>query len=767
MALNIGGLLAGAGVVGQSMRAEEEAQRVARQNQLKIEEQNRLDMLRQQQARAPAPEAVTTGDLLGIGQQRTMDVETVAPPAPPTNGVMNPDQARAAAQKRLETTPQIAPIPGSAATIPYGQQVPNPAANQSAFQRATEMAQFNKMKVDNFNKTLQRTDLPPNVRANLEQQRDLYQQRLTLNEEVIARNQPTVDYGREGRNYVVGQQQQTQLNNYPGADATTAIRNVLGREGGLVNNPADRGGLTKFGISQAAYPKLDIANLTADQAAAIYKRDYWDAIKADQLPVPIREMAFDAAVNQGVAWTKTALEQAKGNPEVFLQLREQRYRDIVAANPSQEQFLKGWLNRIAEFRQTAATQVAAAPAAPAAGQPAQVAQAPVGSGVTPQDIQELSSPNASVAMKAFLDKDYNEAYRQWRKTPDAAESKYGMGRLLYEGLGDKPNKEKGLRLLNEAAQQGYAPATSFLARIAPPTQLAQAPTGTTTDVTAGTTGPVVPGPVASATTPGVKQTPESKNPTAFYAGNPQAITGDQQILNAQYQRIRTEAMRKFQMAQQAGLGGQAEAIRDQIVQLDTAYKDNSRLLQAMGAVYQLEFANDPRGVSAAMSFYTGMPVAFQPRSDGTYNMWVNGQKVGQPMTRGDVRDAARELFDAKYREATIAARAKFGMFKAEEGVKLQGKLAEIQANMVKDVVVKTTEGNFRLKEESLKQGWQVKPSGAGDGTIILIPPPSFGMAPYIYNGSGRTVEIDGIKVPDNSAIPITGLPSATQIAGGR
>ena len=42
MALNIGGLLAGAGVVGRSMRVEEEAQRVARQNQLKIEEQNRL-----------------------------------------------------------------------------------------------------------------------------------------------------------------------------------------------------------------------------------------------------------------------------------------------------------------------------------------------------------------------------------------------------------------------------------------------------------------------------------------------------------------------------------------------------------------------------------------------------------------------------------------------------------------------------------------------------------------------------------------------------
>ena len=66
MALNLGGLLAGAGVVGQAMRQEEEAQRVARQNQLKIEEQNRLELLRQQQAKSAAPEAVRMTDVFGV-----------------------------------------------------------------------------------------------------------------------------------------------------------------------------------------------------------------------------------------------------------------------------------------------------------------------------------------------------------------------------------------------------------------------------------------------------------------------------------------------------------------------------------------------------------------------------------------------------------------------------------------------------------------------------------------------------------------------------
>jgi len=51
----------------------------------------------------------------------------------------------------------------------------------------------------------------------------------------------------------------------------------------------------------------------------------------------------------------------------------------------------------------------------------------------------------------------------------------------------------------------------------------------------------------------------------------------------------------------------------------------------------------------------------------------------------------------------------------------------------------------------------VKPTGAGDGTVIIIPPG--GSAPYLFNPSGRTIEIDGVKITTNAAYPISGLPS--------
>lgn len=71
-------------------------------------------------------------------------------------------------------------------------------------------------------------------------------------------------------------------------------------EGGLVNDPNDRGGLTKFGISQRAYPELDIAALTEDQAREIYERDYWLPCRCADLPAKVDQVVFDGAVLMGV-----------------------------------------------------------------------------------------------------------------------------------------------------------------------------------------------------------------------------------------------------------------------------------------------------------------------------------------------------------------------------------------------------------------------------------------------------------------------------------
>jgi lysozyme family protein len=87
---------------------------------------------------------------------------------------------------------------------------------------------------------------------------------------------------------------------------------VVGIEGGLTTSAADPGNWTSgqcgvgecrgtcWGISAAAYPHLDIPNLTLAQAQGIYLGDYWRPIHGDDLPAELALLAFDAAVNNGV-----------------------------------------------------------------------------------------------------------------------------------------------------------------------------------------------------------------------------------------------------------------------------------------------------------------------------------------------------------------------------------------------------------------------------------------------------------------------------------
>lgn len=99
---------------------------------------------------------------------------------------------------------------------------------------------------------------------------------------------------------------------------------VVGAEGGFTDDPGDPGNWTggaigvgtlngtKYGISAASYPTLDIADLTEAEAQAIYLRDYWTPIQGDQLPAALALVVFDGAVNSGVAQSAMWLQNAVG-----------------------------------------------------------------------------------------------------------------------------------------------------------------------------------------------------------------------------------------------------------------------------------------------------------------------------------------------------------------------------------------------------------------------------------------------------------------------
>jgi len=74
----------------------------------------------------------------------------------------------------------------------------------------------------------------------------------------------------------------------------------------------DAGGTTRWGIAERYNPGVDVANLTREGAARIYRVRYWDALRCAELPAPLAMVVFDGAVNPGQGWAAKALQRALG-----------------------------------------------------------------------------------------------------------------------------------------------------------------------------------------------------------------------------------------------------------------------------------------------------------------------------------------------------------------------------------------------------------------------------------------------------------------------
>lgn len=143
------------------------------------------------------------------------------------------------------------------------------------------------------------------------------------------------------------------------------IDRILGHEGGYVNDPRDLGGETKFGISKRAYPNVNIASLSREQAIEIYRRDYWARIQGDILPDDVAFQVLDAAVNHGVGNSIRWLQRAVGvaddgqlGPVTLARVRSQAAVDVLLKfNAERLEFYtklttwptygKGWARRVA------------------------------------------------------------------------------------------------------------------------------------------------------------------------------------------------------------------------------------------------------------------------------------------------------------------------------------------------------------------------------------------------------------------------------------
>lgn len=100
------------------------------------------------------------------------------------------------------------------------------------------------------------------------------------------------------------------------------LPHIWRHEGGYVDHPRDPGGATNLGIThktlarargKRSVTKADVRALRKDEAAKIYKKFYWDRVKADHLPTGLDYSVFDMGVNAGPSRGIKILQKAVGS----------------------------------------------------------------------------------------------------------------------------------------------------------------------------------------------------------------------------------------------------------------------------------------------------------------------------------------------------------------------------------------------------------------------------------------------------------------------
>jgi lysozyme family protein len=162
-------------------------------------------------------------------------------------------------------------------------------------------------------------------------------------------------------------------------DACLAL--MLAHEGGFVNHPQDPGGMTNLGVTKRVWEEWvghevdekQMRALTPELVAPLYKRKYWDAVRADDLVSGVDYCVFDVAVNSGPGRaikflqscvgvtpdggfgprTLAAVKESEKDPTRLIEMYCARRLEFLQSLKTFETFGKGWSRRVQEVKDKA------------------------------------------------------------------------------------------------------------------------------------------------------------------------------------------------------------------------------------------------------------------------------------------------------------------------------------------------------------------------------------------------------------------------------
>jgi hypothetical protein len=169
----------------------------------------------------------------------------------------------------------------------------------------------------------------------------------------------------------------------------------------------------------------------------------------------------------------------------------------------------------------------------------------------------------------------------------------------------------------------------------------------------------------SVTSPGYRgaeafNTNQAAAPSDPYITEPVRIGQDRTRLTRAYNRLQTEyraAVASRDAATASRVAREAEGVVEELKYLD-----------GMTAITRLR-AGDPGPLAQEFYATSGNRMQLQPRSDGTFNIFLDGRMVNEGVTRSQIETSARTLFDTNFRaqiQQRLAQNAELAVFQAKQ-----------------------------------------------------------------------------------------------------
>jgi hypothetical protein len=247
-------------------------------------------------------------------------------------------------------------------------------------------------------------------------------------------------------------------------------------------------------------------------------------------------------------------------------------------------------------------------------------------------------------------------------------------------------------------------------------------------------------PRAGVGTPAERIIPDS----ARYLANTETMGRDMQLALQQREQLVNFA----RLFADVGKVEQAQEIITQIAQLDRGMD----YLQGIQGLQDFSLSNDPRRLAAVWSQYANVPVGIRPRSDGAYDIFVNGELAQEGVDAKQITEGARLAFDGTFRQQRAEDEAEANMKRLESQLKQEETITEQQAMLYREATIKNLDGTNELNVEMLRQrGYNVQQLANG-GAIIT---PKDGGSPVYWSVDGRVVSgVDGEDVTVTTPLPI-------------